>query len=78
VYDRLEQHPILQLLDAGVRVTVNSDDPAYFNGYLMENFRALERSLGLTEAQARQLVRNSFIGSFLPDNRKTQYLDQLG
>jgi len=78
VYDRLEQHPILQLLDAGVRVTVNSDDPAYFGGYLMENFRALDRSQGLTEIQARQLVRNSFAGSFLPHNRKTQYLDQLG
>ena len=77
VYDRLEQHPILQLLDAGVRVTVNSDDPAYFGGYLMENFRALDRSQGLTEIQARQLVRNSFSGSFLPHNRKTQYLDQL-
>ena len=77
VYDRLEQHPILKLLDAGVRVTVNSDDPAYFGGYLMENFRALDRSQGLTEIQARQLVRNSFSGSFLPHNRKTQYLDQL-
>jgi len=77
VYDRLEQHPILKLLDAGLRVTVNSDDPAYFGGYLMENFHALDRSQGLTEIQARRLVRNSFSSSFLPHNRKTQYLDQL-
>ncbi|MBT3425320.1 MAG: adenosine deaminase [Gammaproteobacteria bacterium] len=77
VYNDLNQHPILRLLDSGVQVTVNSDDPAYFGGYLMANFNALERALGLTELQSRQLVRNSFTGSFLSEERKTCYLDQL-
>lgn len=77
VFKQLEQHPILSLLDAGVQVTVNSDDPAYFGGYLMENFNALERALGLSDSQARHLVRNSFLASFLSEERKAFYLDQL-
>lgn len=59
VFDDMSQHNILDLLERGVKVTVNSDDPAYFGGYVMENFIALEQGLGMTEAQARQLARNS-------------------
>jgi len=77
VYNDLSHHPILGLLDSGVQVTVNSDDPAYFGGYLMENFNAIERALGLTEIQSRQLISNSFTGSFLTSERKNYYLDQL-
>ena len=59
VFDDMRQHNILQLLEQGMKVTVNSDDPAYFGGYVTENFMALHESLGMTEAQARRLAQNS-------------------
>lgn len=59
VFDDMRQHNILQLLEQGVKVTVNSDDPAYFGGYVTENFMALHESLGMTEQQARRLAQNS-------------------
>lgn len=59
VFDDMSQHNILHMLEQGVKVTVNSDDPAYFGGYVTENFMALHESLGMTEAQARRLAQNS-------------------
>ena len=59
VFEDMSQHNILQLLEQGVKVTVNSDDPAYFGGYVTENFMALHESLGMTEQQARRLAQNS-------------------
>ncbi|MBF6623857.1 MAG: adenosine deaminase [Pseudomonas stutzeri] len=59
VFDDMSQHNILQLLEQGVKVTVNSDDPAYFGGYVTENFMALHESLDMTEDQARRLAQNS-------------------
>ena len=59
VFDDMSQHNILQMLEQGVKVTVNSDDPAYFGGYVTENFMALHESLGMTEDQARRLAQNS-------------------
>ncbi len=59
VFNDMSQHNILQLLEQGVKVTVNSDDPAYFGGYVTENFMALYESLGMTEEQARRLAQNS-------------------
>ncbi len=59
VFDDMSQHNILQMLEQGVKVTVNSDDPAYFGGYVTENFMALQESLGMTEDQARRLAQNS-------------------
>ena len=59
VFDDISQHNILQMLEQGVKVTVNSDDPAYFGGYVTENFMALHESLGMTEDQARRLAQNS-------------------
>jgi len=59
VFDDMSQHNILQLLEQGVKVTVNSDDPAYFGGYVTENFMALHDGLGMTEDQARRLAQNS-------------------
>ncbi|MCQ4307965.1 adenosine deaminase [Pseudomonas stutzeri] len=59
VFDDMSQHNILQLLEQGVKVTVNSDDPAYFGGYVTENYMALHESLGMTEEQARRLAQNS-------------------
>ena len=72
VFDDMSQHNILEMLDSGVCVTVNSDDPAYFGGYMTENFEALARGLGLTGQQARQLVLNSIEASFADEARKAQ------
>ena len=62
----LAEHPLDRMLAAGLKVTVNSDDPAYFGGYLADNFRAVAAVRGLTREQIAQLARNSFTGSFLP------------
>ncbi len=59
VFEHMGQHNILEMLERGVKVTVNSDDPAYFGGYVGENFAALHEHLGMTEAQARRLAQNS-------------------
>lgn len=63
--DTLAAHPLPAMLDAGLLVTVNSDDPAYFGGYVDDNFQALRTELGLTDEQLRQLARNSFRAAFL-------------
>ena len=70
VFDDMSQHNILQMLEKGVCVTVNSDDPAYFGGYMTENFEALAQGLDLTRDQAKQLVLNSIEASFADDARK--------
>lgn len=77
VFDDMSQHNILQMLEQGVKVTVNSDDPAYFGGYLTENFIALEQGLGMTSGQALELARNSFEYSFASPNRKAEMLESL-
>lgn len=59
VFDHMSQHNILDMLERGVKVTVNSDDPAYFGGYVTENFHALYTDLGMTLDQARRLAQNS-------------------
>ena len=66
VVDDMSEHNILKLLDAGLLVTVNSDDPAYFGGYLEDNFEALAVSLAMDEGQRVQLIKNSFTASFAP------------
>jgi len=65
---------IKQMLDQGVRATINSDDPAYFPGYMNENFLAMD----LTREQAVQISRNAFTISWLPDDDKRAYIDALG
>ena len=73
VFPSLEQHNLRQLMAAGLRVTVNSDDPAYFGGYVNENFRAVQRALGLSRAELRRLAKNSFLASFLPEAEKRRH-----
>lgn len=68
VYDTMARHPVLELLEDGLMVTVNSDDPAYFGGYMTENFQALRDDLGMSDEQARQLARNGFAAA-LPGTR---------
>lgn len=59
VFEHMGQHNILAMLERGVKVTVNSDDPAYFGGYVSENFQALYENLGMTKEQAQRLAQNS-------------------
>ena len=77
VFDRIENHNLKRLLEHGLCVTVNSDDPAYFGGYLLENFLALERGLGLTRAELTTLARNSFEASFLSASQKHRWLNAI-
>ncbi|MGH8671881.1 MAG: adenosine deaminase [Burkholderiales bacterium] len=77
VFDCMEKHNLKLLLDRGLLVTVNSDDPAYFGGYIAENFLAAARALKLTVNDVYQLVKNSFQASFLDANAKLNLLDEL-
>ncbi|MDA1041165.1 MAG: adenosine deaminase [Planctomycetota bacterium] len=70
----LAQHPLPRLLAAGVRATVNSDDPAYFGGYVNTNLRDCLAALPLTKADAHTLLRNSFLASFLPTAEKARHI----
>jgi len=72
VFEDMSKHNILNMLEQGVCVTVNSDDPAYFGGYMTENFIALADSLKLSEIQAKQLVMNSIEASFTDVARKQE------
>ena len=73
----LAESPVKRAMDAGLLVTVNSDDPSYFGGYLNDNYRAVHRHLGLSEKEIITLARNSFVASFLSDNEKQTQLDEI-
>ena len=75
--DRLEDHPIDRMLAAGLRATIHSDDPAYFGGYIAENFRATAAARGLSRDQLATLARNSFLGSFLPNDAMAAQVARL-
>ncbi|ABM02545.1 adenosine deaminase [Psychromonas ingrahamii 37] len=77
VFADMSEHTILQMLELGVCVTVNSDDPAYFGGYMTENFVVLRDSLAMTKAQAKRLVSNSIKGSFTSLEYKNTMQQQL-
>ena len=77
VFDEISQHNILDMLARGACVTVNSDDPAYFGGYMNENFCALGAAFDLTQDQARQLVLNSITASFADEKRKQELSDAI-
>lgn len=77
VFDSMQSHNLLNLLQAGLVATVNSDDPAYFGGYLNDNFIAVFEALPLTLQHAQQLARNSFLAAFLDDATKARYLEEV-
>lgn len=77
VFDSMQQHNLKQLLDLGLCVTVNSDDPSYFGGYVAENYHAVQSALNLSRQDIYQLAKNSFSASFLPEAEKQSYLDEL-
>jgi adenosine deaminase len=77
VFDRIEEHSLKRLLDLGVMVTVNSDDPAYFGGYILANYLAVVEGLGLGDDDLARLARNSIEASFLSPGAKAALLDEL-
>jgi len=77
VFNAMQNHNLKRLLDLGLRVTVNSDDPAYFGGYIADNFLAVQQALNLHRQDIYYLARNSFQASFLDDRQKIKLLDDL-
>lgn len=73
----MAQHPLKRMLDLGLKATVNSDDPAYFGGYVNDNFRAVAAALGLTRDEIARLARNSFTGAWLTDAEAAPLLAAL-
>ena len=77
VVDDMANHPIDRMLKAGLRATINSDDPAYFGGYIADNYRAAAAGRSLDRDDLALLARNSFLGSFLPDDAVAAHLARL-
>lgn len=77
VFDRMEAHNLRALMDAGLLVTLNSDDPAYFGGYVNDNYRRLAEAVGLSREQVTQIARNSFEGSFLTAAEKAARIAEV-
>ncbi len=74
----LKQHPLKRMLDLGLRATVNSDDPAYFGGYVLDNYVQVAQALDLSRQDLITLARNSFLGSFLSAEAQAPHLATLG
>jgi adenosine deaminase len=77
VFPTLTQHTLGRMLDAGIMATVNSDDPAYFGGYINENFTQTFAALGMTAEHAYRLARNSFDASFIDASLRSDYVQRL-
>ena len=77
VVDTLEQHPLAKMLEHGLCATVNSDDPAYFGGYVGDNLAGVAQALALDDDALAELARNSFKASFLDDGARARHLAEL-
>ena len=77
VFKKLEDHNLKKLLDEGLMVMVNSDDPAYFGGYLNTNLIESQKALNLSKGDVKRLVINSFKSSFLEENEKKKWINQI-
>jgi len=77
VFHQLGDHNLGALLDSGLAATVNSDDPAYFGGYITQNFLDTQEALGLDQEQVTTLVRNSFAAAFVSDSRRVELETEL-
>ena len=78
VVERLENHPIMAMVEAGLLVSVNSDDPAYFGGYVLDNYSAVASAFGLSSVDLADLARNSIQSSFLDVERKRELSAEVG
>ena len=77
VVNDLKDHPLMKLMEAGIMVTINSDDPAYFGGYVNENYTCIASALNLSKKQITELAKNSIKSSFLPDGDKEKIIMQI-
>ena len=77
VFEDIKDHNFKQLFDNGLCLTVNSDDPAYFGGYVAENYLALQKAFGFTQNEIAQLAINSFNASFISQDKKKRFIDQI-
>ncbi|CAI3145017.1 Adenine deaminase [Acinetobacter calcoaceticus] len=77
VVNDMKDHNIRRLLQKGVNVTVNSDDPSYFGGYMNDNFFAIQQALDLSNDELKQLAVNSFEASFISDEEKQKWVTEI-
>jgi len=77
VFNHLKQHNLKKMLELGIRATINSDDPAYFGGYVSDNFRAAQSALELSQDELEKLARNSFHASFLTQSERARYMQMV-
>ena len=77
VFPDMASHNIAKLHEAGLCVTVNSDDPPYFGGYINANYAAIKAALGLTDEDLWQMARNSFVAAYLSDELRSRCLSEL-
>jgi adenosine deaminase len=77
VFPKMSAHNIRRLHEAGLCITVNSDDPSYFGGYINQNYAAIQAALGLSDEDLWQMARNSFTSAFMPEDLRARYLAEL-
>jgi adenosine deaminase len=77
VVNDLTHHPLRHMLDKGLRATVNSDDPAYFGGYVNQNYTAISEALSLTREEIAAIVRNGFHASLMSEEKKAEALAEI-
>src|SRR6185503_2601532 len=77
VVDDLGHHPLRRMMDQGLVVTVNSDDPAYFGGYVNQNYRAVSDALGLGREEIAAIVRNGFHAALMPISKRDEALAEV-
>jgi adenosine deaminase len=77
VFPSMERHNLGEMLERGLRVTINSDDPAYFGGYLVDNYLAAQRALGLTREQIVRLADSGLRSTFLGEDEVAPLLAEL-
>ena len=77
VFDKIEDHNIKKMLDQGIRVTINSDDPAYFGGYIDQNYIAVQQALNLSENEIIEIAKNGFRSSFLPQQSINSHIESI-
>ena len=77
MFDKLENHNLKKMLNRGLKVMVNSDDPAYFGGYLNKNLTLVQSALNLSMGEVKTLIINSFESSFLDDIKKKEWINKI-
>ena len=77
VFDKLEEHNLKKMLNKKLMVMINSDDPAYFGGYVNKNLIEIQKALNLSKQEVRTLIINSFKSSFLSEEKKKEWIEQI-